>query len=98
MFLSQRMFVVGHNVVWADENTEFPYPQMTFDMVGTTGNMYKTTIGKVPSCDCPDATKRGTLCKHICYGTDHLSISPCHYPLSLYFSPYYYTCCLISLF
>ncbi|PKY01907.1 RING finger domain-containing protein [Aspergillus campestris IBT 28561] len=64
---TQRMFVVGHNVVWTDENTEFPYPQMTFDMVGTTGNMYKTTIGKVPSCDCPDATKRGTLCKHICY-------------------------------
>ncbi|GAA82577.1 RING finger domain protein [Aspergillus luchuensis IFO 4308] len=61
--LSQRMFVVGHSVTEVDDA-----PEISFDIVGTTGNIYKTTIGKVPSCSCPDALK-GNQCKHICYGT-----------------------------
>ncbi|GFN12819.1 RING finger protein [Aspergillus tubingensis] len=59
--LSQRMFVVGHTVTEVDDA-----PEISFDIVGTTGNIYKTTIGKVPSCSCPDALK-GNQCKHICY-------------------------------
>lgn len=57
-----RMFVVGHSVTSNDN-----FLEMKFDMVGTTGNIYKTTIGKIPECDCPDARK-GHQCKHICYG------------------------------
>lgn len=56
------MFVVGHNVTTTDFAVE-----MEFDIVGSTGNLYKTTIGKVPKCDCPDSQK-GHQCKHICYG------------------------------
>ncbi len=56
------MFVVGHTVDGTSE-----VPEITFDIVGSTGNLYKTTIGKVPTCDCPDAAK-GNQCKHICYG------------------------------
>ncbi|RAL16508.1 RING finger protein [Aspergillus homomorphus CBS 101889] len=59
--VSQRMFVVGHSVTLVDGVLV-----MSFDIVGTTGNLYKTTIGKVPTCDCPDA-RRGNQCKHICY-------------------------------
>ncbi|PWY86265.1 RING finger domain protein [Aspergillus heteromorphus CBS 117.55] len=59
--LSQRMFVVGHTAT----NVEVA-PEMSFDIVGTTGNIYKTVIGKVPTCSCPDARK-GNQCKHICY-------------------------------
>ncbi|GLA34623.1 hypothetical protein AnigIFM63309_008035 [Aspergillus niger] len=59
--LSQRMFVVGHAVTEVDGA-----PEISFDIVGTTGNIYKTTIGKVPTCSCPDARK-GNQCKHICY-------------------------------
>ncbi|PYI10333.1 RING finger domain protein [Aspergillus sclerotiicarbonarius CBS 121057] len=59
--LNQRMFVVGHTVTDVDDA-----PEMCFDIVGTTGNIYKTTIGKVPTCSCPDAQK-GNQCKHICY-------------------------------
>ncbi|PWY93777.1 RING finger domain protein [Aspergillus sclerotioniger CBS 115572] len=59
--LTQRMFVVGHTVTDVDDA-----PKMSFDIVGTTGNIYKTTIGKVPTCTCPDAQK-GNQCKHICY-------------------------------
>lgn len=57
------MFVVGHTVTEVDDA-----PEISFDIVGTTGNIYKTTIGKVSSCSCPDALK-GNQCKHICYGT-----------------------------
>ena len=32
-------------------------------VLGSTGNVYKVTISKVPSCDCPDSLK-GNLCKH----------------------------------
>ena len=59
------MFVVGKSVTGSDEA-----PEMTFSIVGTTGNIYKTTISKVSTCDCPDAQK-GNQCKHICYGKYH---------------------------
>ncbi|KAJ6179252.1 hypothetical protein N7519_009713 [Penicillium mononematosum] len=42
-------------------------PQILFEVVGSTGNIYKTVIGKVPTCDCPDARFRKTQCKHICF-------------------------------
>lgn len=56
------MFVVGHATTWTDG-----YPVMEFDVAGTTGNLYKVTVGKVPVCNCPDGTK-GNQCKHIFYG------------------------------
>ncbi|KAL3459268.1 hypothetical protein BJX64DRAFT_279311 [Aspergillus heterothallicus] len=59
--VTQRMFVVGQTVSSPDE-----VPEMNFDIVGSTGNLYKTTIGKEPTCSCPDGTK-GNQCKHICY-------------------------------
>ncbi|KAL5363932.1 hypothetical protein BJX96DRAFT_167883 [Aspergillus floccosus] len=58
---TQRMYVVGHTVTDAEG-----VPKMEFDIVGTTGNIYRTTIGKVPFCNCPDGRK-GNQCKHICY-------------------------------
>lgn len=56
------MFVLGHTVTGADD-----VPEMSFDIAGTTGNIYKIVIGKEPTCTCPDARK-GNQCKHICYG------------------------------
>lgn len=57
------MFVLGHSVRWIDG-----HPIIDFDIVGTTGNIYKVTVGKVPFCSCPDSQK-GNQCKHVCYGT-----------------------------
>ncbi|KAG0156792.1 hypothetical protein PDIDSM_3973 [Penicillium digitatum] len=42
-----------HNV---DETANIP--KMTFEVVGSTGNIYKTSIGNVPTCDCPDVRFR----------------------------------------
>jgi len=36
------------------------------DIVGTTGNIYTVTIGRLPSCTCPDHQK-GNECKHKVY-------------------------------
>ena len=60
------MFVLGLSVNWVDE-----YPVMEFDVAGTTGNLYKVTVGKVPFCSCPDSLK-GNQCKHIFYGTSFI--------------------------
>ena len=57
------MYVIGRSVNWVDD-----YPVMELDVAGTTGNVYKVTVGKVPSCSCPDSSK-GNQCKHIFYGT-----------------------------
>ncbi|PLB54367.1 RING finger domain protein [Aspergillus steynii IBT 23096] len=76
---SQRMFVVGQSVTEIDEA-----PEMTFDIVGTTGNIYKTTIGKVPMCDCPDSQK-GNQCKHICYVLAIVLKAPPHLQYQLAF-------------
>ncbi|KAJ5812336.1 RING finger domain protein [Penicillium riverlandense] len=76
---TQRMYVVGHTVGGTDE-----VPEISFDMVGTTGNLYKTVIGKVPSCDCPDATK-GNQCKHIFYVLVNALKAPEHLQYQLAF-------------
>jgi hypothetical protein len=62
-------------------------PEVVFKMAGTTGNLYKVAIGKVPSCDCPDGGK-GNQCKHIFYG------------MSTHFFQHYdlIRSCVISLF
>ncbi|GKZ49275.1 hypothetical protein AbraIFM66951_001679 [Aspergillus brasiliensis] len=39
--LSQRMFVVGHAVTEVDDA-----PEISFDIIGSTGNIYTTKIGK----------------------------------------------------
>jgi uncharacterized Zn finger protein len=35
-------------------------------VLGATRNVYTVTVGRVPSCTCPDAAK-GNLCKHILF-------------------------------
>jgi hypothetical protein len=42
------------------------FPREEIDIVGSTGNIYKVTIGQVPSCTCPDHLK-GNECKHKVY-------------------------------
>ncbi|KAL4889669.1 hypothetical protein BDV59DRAFT_104435 [Aspergillus ambiguus] len=76
---TQRMYVVGHTVTDAEG-----IPKITFDIVGTTGNIYKTTIGKVPVCDCPDGLK-GNQCKHICYVLVNVLKAPEHLQYQLAF-------------
>lgn len=71
------MFIVGQRV---RENGEVP--EFYFDVVGSTGNIYQVKIGKLPSCDCPDAKFRSRgECKHIIYGMSSVLNFP-------YFSPW----------
>ncbi|KAJ6094768.1 hypothetical protein N7467_002281 [Penicillium canescens] len=60
----EKMFVVNHKLDQVGN-----VPVVSFDIVGTTGNLYKTSIGKVPRCDCPDSRfrKGSSQCKHIIY-------------------------------
>lgn len=58
---TQRMFVIGRKRKGTEE-----VPEEEVYMVGTTGNIYRVTIAKEPSCTCPDARK-GNQCKHVVY-------------------------------
>ncbi|KAL4879743.1 hypothetical protein BJY04DRAFT_88923 [Aspergillus karnatakaensis] len=78
---TQRMFVVGQTVTGTDPDE---VPEMKFDIVGSTGNIYKTTIGKEPACSCPDARK-GNQCKHICYVLVKVLKAPEHLQYQLAF-------------
>ncbi|KAL6231785.1 hypothetical protein BDW75DRAFT_34563 [Aspergillus navahoensis] len=77
--VTQRMFVVGQTVARMDEVLE-----LNFDIVGSTGNIYKTIIRKVPTCNCPDARK-GNQCKHICYVLVKVLKAPSHLQYQLAF-------------
>jgi hypothetical protein len=74
------MFIIGHEVGGTEE-----VPEVSFDIVGSTGNLYKTTIKRDPYCDCPDGAK-GNQCKHICYGkySTRTLVLGSHYPINHY--------------
>ncbi|KAL2868470.1 RING finger protein [Aspergillus lucknowensis] len=73
------MFVVGQTVAGTEE-----VPELEFDIVGTTGNLYKTSIGQLPACNCPDSIK-GNQCKHICYVLAKVLKAPAHLQYQLAF-------------
>lgn len=58
---SQRMVVIGRTRSGSDEELH-----EDIDIVGTTGNIYTVTIGRLPTCTCPDSRK-GNECKHKVY-------------------------------
>ena len=60
---SQRMFLIDRERTFSTDSSN---EEEVFDIAGTTGNIYKVKIGRMPSCTCPDA-KKGNQCKHIVY-------------------------------
>lgn len=60
---TQRMFLIDRHRSDSDDGVS---EQETFDIAGSTGNVYQVTVGKLPACTCPDAGK-GNQCKHIIY-------------------------------
>ncbi|KAJ5790439.1 uncharacterized protein N7518_007450 [Penicillium psychrosexuale] len=56
------MYMMRHNI-GGTKNV----PKISFEVVGSTGNIYKTVIARVPTCDCPDFKFRRAQCKHICF-------------------------------
>ncbi|KAI9048720.1 hypothetical protein LZ554_007551 [Drepanopeziza brunnea f. sp. 'monogermtubi'] len=59
----QRMFLIDRQRHRSEDGMG---EEEKFDIAGSTGNIYQVTIGKVPRCTCPDASK-GNQCKHIIY-------------------------------
>lgn len=56
------MVIIDHSI------HEGRSPTITFDVVGSVGNIYKVMVKESPSCDCPDFIFRRGKCKHIFYG------------------------------
>ena len=50
-----------------DRSRDGPENTETFQIAGTTGNIYTVTIDKLPSCTCPDNRRARNQCKHIIY-------------------------------
>ncbi|KAL7525205.1 hypothetical protein ACHAWF_001254 [Thalassiosira exigua] len=62
--VAQRLYLVD-----ASSPSTCPYrggPSLTLTVLGSVGNVYRVTVSKVPSCDCPDRNK-GNLCKHLLF-------------------------------
>lgn len=57
--MSQRFFMI-------DRQRNSEDLREVFKVLGSTGNVYTVTVDKLPSCDCPDASK-GNHCKHILF-------------------------------
>ncbi|KAJ5608322.1 hypothetical protein N7537_004941, partial [Penicillium hordei] len=56
------MYMIRHGIGGTKD-----VPKISFEVVGSTGNIYRTIIGKVPTCDCPDVRFRKVQCKHMCF-------------------------------
>lgn len=74
------MIVIGrtrtHTAVGAREE---------IDIVGSTGNIYRVTIGHIPTCTCPDHLK-GHECKHKVYALHIVLKAPEHLQYQLAFT------------
>jgi len=57
--MSQRFFMI-------DRRREGEELCEEFKVLGSTGNVYTVMIGRLPSCNCPDAS-HGNHCKHILF-------------------------------
>lgn len=55
---TQKIFLANRNV---EDNSA------TFDVLGSTGNVYKVELNGLPVCSCPDHSTRGSRCKHILF-------------------------------
>jgi len=59
----------------------------SFVVLGSTGNVYRVRISKVPGCTCPDMQRKNVICKHILFV--YLKViglspaSPCIYQAAL---------------
>jgi hypothetical protein len=59
--LSQRLYLLNQSEISAPHSLG-----RTYDVLGSTGNVYQVQISQFPSCTCPDF-ERGNLCKHILF-------------------------------
>ncbi|KAI0436001.1 hypothetical protein F4803DRAFT_543634 [Xylaria telfairii] len=57
----QRFYVLNRSRCGTDD-----CPEEHVEITGSTGNIYKVHIAKVPSCNCPHG-REGNQCKHIIY-------------------------------
>ena len=61
--LSQRLYVISST---APPSSSSPSAR-SFQMLGSTGNVYEISISTTPSCTCPDYLNGNAPCKHIIY-------------------------------
>ena len=54
---TQKIFLVA-----CHGNTEY---ERSYDVMGTTGNVYTVRVKTIPECSCPDYQTRNRRCKHI---------------------------------
>ena len=76
---TQRMIVIGRTRTGTAD-----CPSEEIDIVGSTGNIYKVTVGQTCSCTCPDSLK-GNECKHKVYALHTVLKAPQHLQYQLAF-------------
>uniref|UniRef100_A0A7S2URR6 Anaphase-promoting complex subunit 11 n=1 Tax=Attheya septentrionalis TaxID=420275 RepID=A0A7S2URR6_9STRA len=66
---TQRLYLIQVDTVHHEPSAEhYGGPWCKLAVLGSTGNVYRVTLSKLPSCDCPDfSSGRSPLCKHILF-------------------------------
>ncbi|OAA32480.1 RING-finger protein [Moelleriella libera RCEF 2490] len=77
--LSQRFYVIGRS-----RGGTAVCPEETFEVTGSTGNIYTVIVKQQPTCNCPHARK-GNQCKHVIFVLARVLRAPYHlvYQLAL---------------
>lgn len=64
----EKMHLMGRPAYILDDESL----KCEFTLMGSTGNIYDITFGRVPKCTCPDYRKGNTTCKHILFVTTQI--------------------------
>ncbi|CAJ1964993.1 unnamed protein product [Cylindrotheca closterium] len=77
--VQERMSRATRENMYLTERPSVDYESLKceFTLLGSTGNVYDITFGRLPQCTCPDYRKGNTTCKHILFVTTQImGISP----------------------
>jgi len=68
--LSQRLYLLERRAQaegGASQAEDAESAEVTFAVMGSTGNVYEVAISSVPRCNCPDFLRRQSPCKHVLF-------------------------------
>jgi Ring finger domain/SWIM zinc finger len=64
---TQRLYLIQQSEIPVHESVVDESTAVDFTVLGSTGNVYTVSLGLLPTCTCPDFSRRQDTCKHIMF-------------------------------